>query len=283
MSFPARRFILMLLSMVVLSLTWTRADPPLTETAQKKPLLLPGEAFQVEGRPAFVYLPPLEIRRTPQPWIMYAPTLPDYPDQHEKWMHEQFLAAGVAVAGIDVGEAYGSPWGCQHISALHRFLTEHRGFADRPCLLGRSRGGLWVSSWAISNPAKVAGIAGIYPVFDLRSYPGLNKAAGAYGISSQELETRLSEFNPIQRADALVKSRVPIFLIHGDVDDVVPLAENSKALQDRYRESGVGDLLQLIVAEGKGHDFWPGYFRCQELIDFAVQRAKSGDEFQHEP
>ena len=28
---------------------------------------------------------------------MYAPTLPAYPDSHEKWMHEQFLAAGVAV------------------------------------------------------------------------------------------------------------------------------------------------------------------------------------------
>ena len=53
---------------------------------------------------------PDEARRTkPQPWIFYAPTLPSYPDAAERWMHEQFLAAGVAVAGVDVGEAYGSP------------------------------------------------------------------------------------------------------------------------------------------------------------------------------
>src|SRR4029078_8959983 len=70
-------------------------------------LTLPNtENFEVEGRPAFVFLPSAEKRANPQPWILYAPTLPGYPDEAERWMHEQFLAAGVAVAGVDVGEAY---------------------------------------------------------------------------------------------------------------------------------------------------------------------------------
>ena len=99
-------------------------------------------------------------------------------------MHEQFLAAGVAVAGIDVGEAYGSPEGRRLFTEFYRELTEKRGFATRPCLLGRSRGGLWVTSWAVENPDKVAGIAGIYPVFDLRTYPGLDKARPAYGLTA---------------------------------------------------------------------------------------------------
>ena len=102
-------------------------------------------------------------------------------------MHEQFLAAGVAVAGIDVGEAYGSPRGREPVTALHRELTERHGFAARPCLLGRSRGGLWVTGWAVENPEKVAGIAGIYPVFDLRTYPGLDKAAPVYGLTPTQV------------------------------------------------------------------------------------------------
>ena len=69
-----------------------RADEPV------KQLILPGESFLVEGRPAFVMLPAAPKRTTPQPWVTYAPTLPGLPDEHEKWMHEQFLAAGVAVA-----------------------------------------------------------------------------------------------------------------------------------------------------------------------------------------
>src|SRR5262249_34214384 len=85
-----------------------------------KVLILPGERLTVAGRPAFIFLPPEAKRSSPQPWVMYAPTLPAYPDSHEKWMHEQFLEAGIAVAGIDVGEAYGSPKGREGLTALYR-------------------------------------------------------------------------------------------------------------------------------------------------------------------
>ncbi len=114
-----------------------------------KELILPGESFLLEGKAAFILWPDTEKRRTPQAWVMYSPTLPGYPDQHEKWMHEQFLAAGIAVAGIDAGEAYGSPDGRNAMSQLYQELTQRRGFAKKPCLLGRSRGGLWASSWPL--------------------------------------------------------------------------------------------------------------------------------------
>ncbi|MCO6456031.1 MAG: prolyl oligopeptidase family serine peptidase [Pirellulaceae bacterium] len=255
------------------------ADPPAVDPAAAdqpvKQLILPGESFLLKGRPAFILLPPADKRVRPQPWIMYAPTLPAYPDSHEKWMHEQFLAAGIAVAGIDAGEAYGSPRGQELMSALHTELTRNRGFASRPCLLGRSRGGLWVSSWAIAHPSQVAGVAGIYPVFDLRTYPGLAKAAPAYGLSAAELEANLAEHNPIARIDTLAKARIPVCIIHGDDDRVVPLQENSATLRDRYQAAGSADAVTLIVAEGQGHNYWEGFFRCQELVDFAVARARA--------
>lgn len=243
---------------------------------QVKKLILPGESFLVEGRPAFVLLPPEEKRQKPQPWVMYSPTLPAYPDSHEKWMHEQFLAAGVAVSGIDAGEAYGNPRGQKLMSALYQELTQKRGFAARPCLLGRSRGGLWVSSWAIANPDKVAGIAGIYPVFDLTTYPGLAKAAPAYDMTAQELESSLANHNPIARIDVLAKAKVPVCIIHGDNDKVVPLKENSATLAEHYKQASAADSVTVIVAKGQGHNFWEGFFHCQELVDFAVRRAKAG-------
>jgi dipeptidyl aminopeptidase/acylaminoacyl peptidase len=248
-------------------------------SAQEKPvkeLILPGETFLIEGRPAFVLLPEEEKRTTPQPWVLYAPTLQGYPDSHEKWMHERFLAAGVAVAGIDAGEAYGSPRGTELMTALHDELTQKRGFAARPCLLGRSRGGLWVSAFAIARPDKVAGIAGIYPVFDLTTYPGLEKAAPAYEMTPAELQASLSQRNPIARAEVLAKAKIPVCIIHGDEDAVVPLQENSAALAAAYERVGEEDTVRLIVAKGQGHNFWEGFFRCQELIDFAIQRAKAG-------
>ncbi|WP_339749611.1 prolyl oligopeptidase family serine peptidase [uncultured Rubinisphaera sp.] len=241
-----------------------------------KKLILPGESFLVENQPAFILWPAAEKRTTPQPWVLYAPTLPAYPDQHEKWMHEQFLKAGVAVAGIDVGEAYGSPRVQRAFTALYDELVEKRGFASKPCLLGRSRGGLWVSSWAVQNTDKVAGLAGIYPVFDLRTYPGLNRAAPAFEMTAADLEKQLDQFNPIAKTSALAKAGIPVCIIHGNEDTVVPLHENSETLLNQYQQADNAGLYQLIVPQGQGHNFWTGFFHCQNLVEFTIERAKAG-------
>lgn len=252
----------------------------LTETSQTVAadipgkLHLPGETFEINGRPAFTFLPPEEKRSTPQPWILYAPTLPAYPDEAERWMHEQFLAAGIAVAGIDVGEAYGSPKSHPHLNALYEKLTKEKGFAVKPVLLGRSRGGLWASSWAIAHPDRVAAIAGIYPVFDLRTYPGLEKAAPAYGLTPEELENRLPQLNPISRISVLARAGIPACLIHGDIDKVVPLEPNSAEFLQQYKEADAGSLVELIILPGQGHSFYPGFFHSEKLTQFAIRHSQ---------
>ena len=242
-----------------------------------KKLILPGESFLVEGRPAFILTPKGDPSvKGPRPWVMYAPTLSGYPDEHEKWMHAQFLDAGIAVAGIDVGEGYGSPKARQLFTAFYNEMTKDRGFAAKPCLLGRSRGGLWVTSWACENTDKIAGIAGIYPVFDFRTYPGLINAAPAYELTPEQLTERQAEFNPIERVSKLAKSKFPALFIHGDEDKVVPLKQNSAEFLAKYKQENAESAVTLIVAKGQGHNFWEGFFRCQELVDFTIARAKAG-------
>jgi len=72
-----------------------------------KELPLPGEMFLVQGRPAFLITSTNVVKG--KPWVWYAPTLPPYPAQEERWMFERFMADGISIAGIDVGESYGSP------------------------------------------------------------------------------------------------------------------------------------------------------------------------------
>ncbi|NBU72746.1 MAG: hypothetical protein EBS53_15105 [Bacteroidetes bacterium] len=53
----------------------------------------------------------------------------------------------------------------------------------------------------------------------------------------------------------------------------MPLEPNSARLRRTYEKAGRGDLVTLIVAAGQGHSFWEGFFRCQPLVDFLIERA----------
>lgn len=242
-----------------------------SQTSGKK-LPLPGETFAVKGRTAFLILPPSKHRRTgPIPWVWYAPTLPNLPGKEEKWMFERWLAHGIAIAGIDVGESYGSPAGRELYSALYSHLVGKRGCATRASLLGRSRGGLMHYNWASENPEKVACIVGIYPVCNLASWPGLARASAAYGMSATELQSALGKHNPIARLDPLAEAKVPIFHIHGDQDRVVPLEANSGMVARRYEKAGGPVTLKVI--RDQGHNMWSGWFQDQDLVDFVINHA----------
>ena len=241
--------------------------------APKKSLPLAGEVFLVQDRPAFVILPDAKVAKKPQPWVWYAPTLPGLPGPEEKWMFERFTQAGIAIVGIDVGESYGSPDGRALFSAFYGELTGKRGFASKGVMLGRSRGGLMTLSWAAENADKVAAFAGIYPVCNIASYPGVAKASGTYHLTADELSVRLAEHNPIDRLEPLAKAGIPFFSIHGDKDGTVPMDLNSGEMKKRYE--ALGGKMQLIVPAGQGHNMWPGFFQCQELVDFVIAHARS--------
>ena len=238
-----------------------------------------GKSFRVKDRHAFVMTPQAPATTSlGAPWVFYAPTLRRYPDANETWMHKQFLDAGIAVAGIDVGEGYGSPASQPFFDALYDEMVS-RGFSTKPVLLGRSRGGLYVSRFAIERPDRVAAIAGIYPVFDYTSYPGVDRAADAYGVTPDQLRDRQVEFNPVRKAGLIGKAGIPVFLIHGTDDKLVPIEKNSSAFAKAYREGEelAGEKqsgLTLIKAKGQGHNVWEGFFRSQQLVDFVIDAAK---------
>lgn len=244
----------------------------LSLNAADKTLPLPGEVFQVAGRQAFVIAPAGRPQGRTTPWVWYAPTLPNLPGAEERWMFERFLKAGIAIAGIDVGESYGSPEGQALFSQFHEEMTRRRHFASKPVLLGRSRGGLMTLGWATSNPRKVAAFAGIYPVCNVSSYPGLGRACSAYHMTEPELAARLKEYNPVDRLKPLARAKVPLFAIHGDIDKVVPLDANSGLMKTRY--DALGGSMQLIVPPGQDHNMWTGFFQSEELVRFVIKHAQ---------
>lgn len=100
-------------------------SPMRAQVSSARALPLPGESWQLEGHWAFLILPDRAGKPGPTPWVWYAPHLdPDLPGDAEKWMFERFIVAGIAVAGIDVGESYGGPAGREIYSTLYHALVE---------------------------------------------------------------------------------------------------------------------------------------------------------------
>jgi pimeloyl-ACP methyl ester carboxylesterase len=229
--------------------------------------------LRVSGRAGFLLAPPEAAAG--RPWVFYAPTFDGgYPTERQAWIFGRLLQAGIAIAGMDVGESFGSPQGRAWLDGFHEHAVRELGLAPRPCLVPQSRGGLMLYNWACEHPENVAGVVGIYTVCDLRSYPGLDKACGAYGMAEAELASRLAEHNPVDRLAPLARRGVPVWHIHGDADAVVPLEANAGELVRRYR--ALGGPVELLLVPGFGHIEHAVFFERQEVVDAIARQAAAG-------
>lgn len=231
--------------------------------------------FAVREWRGFVLLPTAPAPAS-RPWVWYAPTFVNdtypLPKQLHAWYSERLLAAGIHVAGVDVGESWGSPAGRAGFSAFHRACTERFGLADETILWPQSRGGLQCYNWAAERPECVRAIGGIYVLVNLA---GLRLADArlhaGYGMDEETFRAHLPAHNPLERLAPLAARRIPLFSIHGDCDAIVPLEENAGELTRRYR--ALGGPAELVVLPGLGHAEVPPFFTSQALLDFFLRHA----------
>lgn len=230
--------------------------------------------FQVNAHQAFLILPAQEPPKEGRPWVWYAPTfIGKLPDPSHEWMARQWLDAGFAIGGVDVGESCGNTGGRTAYSQFRDHVVSAYGLSPKACLLPQSRGGLMLLNWAVEHPDQVQCIAGIYTVCNLESYPGLERAAEAYAMTPQSLKAQLSSHNPLERLKPLAEAKVPVLFIHGDSDKVVPLETNAGELVKRYR--ALGGPAELIVVPGKGHEVCPEFFHSQAFTDFLLREGRN--------
>ncbi len=194
---------------------------------------------------------------------------------------EKALAAGLHIAGVDVGPSNGSPAAADVCQEFYEQLVGKHGLNKRARVLSHSHGGLIAYGWAFRHPTCVNRIAGMCPATDFRTYPGLpNVIAGPtktldYGLSLGELTLRVSEFNPVDNLAPLAKAGVKILHLHGDKDTLVPTDANSTELARRYRELGGAAeivLLKNLGAErtnSRGHD-GPELYESATLLKFLL-------------
>jgi sialidase-1 len=197
--------------------------------------------FVVDGRNAFLIIP--KTVATGHPWIWRTEFF-----GHEPQTDLALLSKGFHVAYIDMQNMYGAPVAIGHMDAMYACVTKEFGLSSKTVLEGFSRGGLFSLNWAAKNPDKVACIYNDAPVCDFRSWPGgKGKANGSpgdwerlkniYGFKSDD-EAVAYTLNPIDHLEPLANAKIPLLHVCGETDDVVPIEENSRLVEERYQKLG---------------------------------------------
>ena len=210
--------------------------------------------FEVDGCPAIVVAP--KAPAPGKPWIWRAEFFDAFPETDLA-----LLARGFYLAYISVGNTFGCPDALAHWDVFYRELTGKYGLAKKATLEGLSRGGLYVFNWAAANPDKVSCIYGDNAVCDFKSWPGgKGNSAGSppdwqkliqdYHFASEE-QALLYKKNPIDNLRPLAWAKIPLFLLCGGADQVVPYAENGAIVKERYEK--LGGPVTVMIKEGMGH------------------------------
>ena len=76
------------------------------------------------------------------------------------------------------------------------------------------------------------------------------KLLAAYDFKSDD-EAVAYKLNPVDNLAPLAKAKIPLLLVYGDKDTVVPHAENSELVYDRYK--ALGGPVERVVKPGQDH------------------------------
>ncbi|MCX6164048.1 MAG: alpha/beta hydrolase, partial [Ignavibacteriae bacterium] len=138
----------------------------------------------------------------------------------------------------------GCPAVLRHFDAFYAAMAA-QGMAQKGTLIGISRGGLYAYNWAGQNPDKVLCIYGDAPVCDFKSWPGgmgCAKRSAAdwealiqcYGFENQA-EALAWGKNPVDNLEPLARAGIPLIHVVGDLDELVPVSENTAVIERRYK------------------------------------------------
>jgi pimeloyl-ACP methyl ester carboxylesterase len=175
------------------------------------------------------------------------------------------VKAGWHLAYLKVPDLFGSPKAVKKWEAFHAAMVKDYGMHPKPGLIGLSRGGLYCMNWAAAHPDRTLAVYLDNAVCDFKSWPGgqvkklgtgkgseaeWKKLLAAYDFKTDE-EAVAYKLNPVDNLAPLAKAKIPLLLVYGDKDTVVPHAENSELVYDRYK--ALGGPVERVVKPGQDH------------------------------
>lgn len=209
------------------------------------------DEFEFSGHQCTVVIP--ENPRKGNPYIWRAEFLGAFDS-----VDVEMINRGYHLINIELHDMFGAPEAIEEMYKFQKYAEEKYSLAEKAIIFGFSRGGLYTVNFAVAHPEKTDKIYLDAPVLDLMSWPyGIMRGDGSeqdikmcseiYNIT----DVRAFKDSPIYKIKSLAKNEIPVMLVAGDSDTVVPFDENGKILFADYIR--YGGTIGLIVKKGVGH------------------------------
>ena len=180
--------------------------------------------------------------------------LPEWPDAFpERNGVRELLQLGYHMIYINIYGQYANDASLEIMKRFYDYLKA-LGFAAKGAFIGMSLGGLYSFRYAQKYPETVACIYADAPVCDLNyrvesKRPDAGAVAKAYGVNEEELDNY--PLSPVNNYLPIVKNGIPLLLILGLADTVVPAERNGLLLAERWEQAG--GSVEVIKRPSWGH------------------------------
>lgn len=205
-----------------------------------------------------------------RPWVWRAEFFGafDYADR-------VLLDLGWHIVYYKISDKFGSCMAVNLMKYFHDYMVEEFDLNLQADIFGFSRGGLYATNYTAKFPNDISVLYLDAPVLDLKSWPlGVGKGLGSehdVELCKEEFSTEdIKQINdiPLNKINALNNAKVPIIIVYGDVDDVVPYEENSGVLINKFNYD-----IKIICKKGVGHH--PHSLENpKEIVDFIVAQHR---------
>ena len=204
--------------------------------------------FEFDGKAAIVVFP--ENANEEKSWLIKTEYFDAFPE-----VEIEMLKRGWHLAYVEnnnrwcVGDA-----DIDRKAAFSKYVIENFGLSEKCVPVGMSCGGMIAVKFAAKYPDLISAIYLDAPVMNYLSCPAhvghtndFGRMAEFTGFTGMTISDLLSyRDHPIDKMHVLLENSLPIILIYGDSDEIVPYHENGALLEKYYKENG-----GVIVAIGK--------------------------------
>ena len=194
--------------------------------------------FTFEGRDALLVFP--EKANENKNWLLKTEYFNAFPDFQIEMLHR-----GWHLAFLDNVTRWCPEEDLDRKKRFVDYLHNEFGLYEKCVPVGMSCGGLIGSKFAAKYPECVSALYLDAPVMNFLSCPaalGLAEVSlfeefhKATGITLSQLLSYRE--NPIDKMHLLLENKIPIVMVYGDSDEVVPYVENGEILEKYYRANG---------------------------------------------